>query len=436
MDNELWVAPLGVAIPPSAKEPTDVVPYAHYLTAKQKSQIISAFQIDAYDMAAEYAWKKAMVKLKETIATLGMKFIGEMLERNDIDESSPIENVLTDHTTIQLAEQLGVIGSTASLKLKHANELITHFFSKDADTEIDYTDAFIIVKSSIQYILGEQDISIAIEFSRFRERILSETLKITDPQVNQLINSSLFYLRTVNTILLSSIKNDKGAKLEHALGNLNMLIEEIWPNIGDNDKWNIGTAYRDVTASGNFIAASGLKNALLKVNGFDYVPENLRSVTFKSTAKELLETHFAFNNFYNEPAVIRKLANLGTTIPAPALIECFQAYLAVYLGNGYGVSTVAAKVAEEQLSKIIKERWQYYFSKVIQNDEIILQKINSIRQIDRFKNLLESNDLTDFTGLPKNVQGLYNAILNSQYSRARDFANSLYFSLNITMKKV
>jgi len=426
---QIWQGPNGVIIPATAKEPDDIVPYAHYLSEKQKKQIVSAFQIEAYDMAAEYAWKKGMVKLKETISTLGMKFIGEMLGRSDINETSTIENVLTDHNTIQLAEQLGVIGTTASLKLKQANELITHYFSKNADNEIDYTDAFVIVKSSVQYILGEQDISIAIEFSKFRERLLSETLKINDPQVDQLINSPLFYLRTVNTILLSSIKNDIGAKLEHALGNLNMLIEEIWPNIGENDKWNIGTAYRDVTASGNLIAASGLKNALLKVSGFDYVPENLRSVTFKNAAKEVIETHFAFNNFYNEPSVVRKLASLGTTIPAPALIECMQAYLAVYLGNSYGTSTNAAKIAEEQLSNITKDRWIYYFTKVLQNDEVTLYKINTTRQIDRFKNLLETNNLTDFTDMSKNIQGLYTAILKAQYTKARDFATQLYTNM-------
>jgi hypothetical protein len=423
--QQMWQGPNGIVLSSSAKEPNDIVPYAHYLTEKQKNQIVSAFQIEAYDMAAEYAWKKGMVKLKETIATLGMQFIGEMLGRHDIDSSSNVENVLTDHNTIELAEQLGVIGTTAALKLKHSNELITHFFSKDADLEIDYTDAFIIVKSSIQYILAEQDISIAIEFSKFRNRILSETLKLNDPQVEQLVNSPLFYLRTVITILLSSVKNDIGAKLEHALGNLNSLIEPIWQNLGENDKWNIGTAYRDVTASGNLIAASGLKNALLKVGGFDYVPENLRSVTFKNVAKELIDTHFAFNNFYNEPAVIKKLANLGSTIPAPALIECMQAYLAVYLGNIYGVSVEAARIAKAELSNITKDRWLYYFSRAIQTDEIILYKINRVAQIDRFKALLVENNLVDFTNLPRNNQCLYNAIIKGHYSKAKEYATLL-----------
>lgn len=422
---QIWQGPNGIELPSTLKEASEVVPYANYLTAKQKHQIIAAFQIEAFDMAAEYAWKKAMVKLKETIATLGMKFVGEMIGRDDFDETTSIDTEITDHTAIQIAEQLGVVGATAALRLRQSNELITHYFSKNAEEQLDYATAFSIVKSSVQYVLGEHDISIALEFSKFRDRLLNETLKLSDPQLDQLINSPLFYLRTVITILLSSARNDIGAKLEHSLANLNLIVPNVWDNLSESDKWNIGTAYRDVTASGNTIAASGIKNALLKVNGFDYVPENLRSVTFIKTAKQVIETHYSFNNFYNEPAIVSKLSNLGSTIPSPALIECFQAYLAVYLGNSYGISVAAAPIAERELSNITKDRWQYYFEKVIHNDEVVLSKTNS-SQINRFSRLLNSNGLTDFKGLPKWNQFLYEAILSNNYKKAGQISTELY----------
>jgi len=424
-DIQIWQGPDGVNIPANLNGTDQIVPYANYLTKKQKQHLIAAFEIEAYDMAAEYAWKNAMVKLKETMSTLGMKFIGEMLDRPDIDEYSTIDATLTDYTTIQLAEKLGVIGTTAALKLRQACELINHYFSRNATEEIDRITALHIIRSSIQYILGEEDISIAIEFTQFRERLLSESLSLKDPQVEQLINSPLFYLRTVISILLSSIKNDKGARLENSLANLNLLISHIWKYLGENDKWNLGTAYRDATAAGNTIASAGLKNALLKVSGFDFVPENLRSVTFKKAASSVLETHFAFNNFYNEPSVIRKLANLGSTIPSAALIDCMQAYLAVYLGNSYGVSTIAAEIAQEKLSEITRERWYYYFDKVIKDDEVVLNKIYNPIRVERFKNLLVSNSYDDFMDLPKDIQQLYSAIIKNNYQKAQAVAQSL-----------
>ena len=73
-------------------------------------------------MAAEYAWKRAMMKLKETLATLGMKCIGEMLGREEIDESSPSDVVRKDETNNQLGEQQGGSGKAAGLKQRNSQE--------------------------------------------------------------------------------------------------------------------------------------------------------------------------------------------------------------------------------------------------------------------------------------------------------------------------
>lgn len=422
---QLWQGSEGEFIPNNISNAEELVPYATSLSQKQQLHIISAFQIEAYDMAAEFAWKKAMTKLKETISTLGMRFVGELLNREDIDEYSTIDSSLTDYSSIVLAEQLGVISSTAALKLRHSNELITHYFSSSTNEELDKLSAMQIVKSSIQYVLYEEDISIAIEFSNFRDRLLSESLSMSDPQVDQVVGSPVFYLRTVITILTSAIKSEQGAKLEHALANLNLILPHIWKNLSENDRWNIGTTYRDVTASGNTMASSGVKNALLKVKGFDYVPENLRSVTFQRSAKVVIETHFAFNNFYNEPAAVKRLANLGSTIPTPALLSCIQAYLTVYLGNYYGVSNIAASIAEDKLKEIPFDRWKYYLQRGIQSDEIILQKLVAKIRISKLKNLFEELELTDLEDLPKLNQDLINSILRSNETRVSNISDNM-----------
>ena len=66
-DIILWKGPDGKMIPVNKSEAQEIVTYAISLTEKQQSHIVTAFQMEAYDMAAEFAWKKAMTKLKETI---------------------------------------------------------------------------------------------------------------------------------------------------------------------------------------------------------------------------------------------------------------------------------------------------------------------------------------------------------------------------------
>ncbi|MGN8072342.1 hypothetical protein [Mucilaginibacter sp. 22184] len=167
-----------------------------------------------------------------------------------------------------------------------------------------------------------------------------------------------------------------------------------------------------------------MKNALLKVGGFDYVPENLRSVTFIKAAKQVVETHFASNNFYNKPGVVKRLASLGTVIPPAALMPCFQAYLIVLIGNNYGRSWDAVSIAEAELRKISIDRWIHFFKVGINKDEIILNELSGakVRYLTEF---LNQNGLNTFDDLPRKNKQLYNALLEGNRLRIEKFASDL-----------
>lgn len=427
----IWSSTEEIMIPAKASEITDIVPHAGGLTNKQREKLIAAFKdLEAYDMAVEYAWRKAISRLKEGLASLGMQFIGEMLGRTDITDSTPFETVLTEMQAIQLSEQLGLISPTAGLHLRHAQELITHFASDSVPDELDKISALNIIKNTIKYVLGNENMRVALEFTQFRDRLLKENLRQGDAQLDMLVHSPLFYSKTVSFILLNSIRKDQGAKIEHALANFNLILPLIWEKLADNDKWNVGFAYRDVVSDNNTYAANGLKQALLKVGGFDFVPESLRSNTFIKAAQNLIEVHYAFNNFHNEPAAIKALANLGTTIPKPAFLPCIQAFLVVCIGNRYGVSTAAVPIAKEQLENIPEDRWRYYFEKGINNDKEVLSNLGSNSQIVRFCNLIEELGLVTFSDLPRDNQRLYDAIVKKQVSKVENIAHELYIKVN------
>lgn len=425
-----WEASVKNNIPINVTDIKEIVVYGNCnLTDKQLSHIIGAFQMEAYDMAAEYAWKKAISKLRNSLADLGMDFIAEFVQRDDVNEYTPIENVLTERAAIDLAERLGVINSTGALHLRHAQELVNHYLSGYSEEEMSAIDSIGVIKPCVEYILSETNVKVAVAFSDFRKRLLSEDLKSTDTGVSQIVNSPLFYIRTVVTILLTAIKRSKQVIQEHALTNMAMFLPEIWSKLTVSDKWMIGETYRDVVASGDIIATKGLKIALGKVGGFDFVPETLRSTTFKETARKLIDVHYSFNNFYNETSVVKALSNLGTRIPEPAFLICLDAYLLVYLGNYYGFSRDAAPIAEEELKKISPERWQTYFSKHIHTDDRLLSNLETTAQISRLRNLLECIGISNLTDLPKNNQILFDAIMNNDHQKVRNVSNAMYKAL-------
>src|SRR5699024_1181746 len=131
---------------------------------------------------------------------------------------------------------------------------------------------------------------------------------------------------------------------------------------------------------GNQRYISPLKAVLVNVHGFDYVPENLRSLTFIREAKKIKDVHYAFNNFYNEPSAVRRLEKLGTRIPKPAIKECISAVLMVRLGNSYGASIEAKKPCDDILDKLTLDDWRYYLDHCLCIAEEVLFKLRDTEE--------------------------------------------------------
>lgn len=116
----------------------------------------------------------------------------------------------------------------------------------------------------------------------------------------------------------------------------------------------MGLTFSKHKNDGNSKLISAFTKALMSVGGFDYVPENLRSLAFIEAAKNIKRTHYARNNFYNEPAAVNKLDKMGTKIPKPAIKECIGGTLMVLLGNFYGRSFDAIVPATKVLKNFLR----------------------------------------------------------------------------------
>ena len=424
-----WSGPAGLVIPAEDNDVKSLVNYARGLNTKEKERLVKAFESGYFDMGTEFLWRKAMAKLRNTIATLGMKFVGEMLNREDITEFSSSEEALTDHDAIQLAEALGVVNPTGAMRLRHSLELLAHFATGQTDEELSLIEAMGTVRHCIQYVLGDRDIAVPLDFSRFRDRLRTENLRKEDIQYKQLVSSPPFFLRTTLRVLLASVRTASGAHLEHTLANLNLLLPEMWENVTEADRWMVGTAYAEISAAGNTVVVSGLKRALLKVAGFDYVPENLRSNTYKQAAQAVLKAHFSFDNYLLEKAPTQNLASLGTTIPRAAFLDCIQAYLSVYLGNFYGYSWSASPIAQKELKKFSKDRWQYYLDKALASDDVILDKLMKDKPSDRFITLTREERLDEIELSNNLIQRLVGAASKNKKTEVNDLAKRLYNKL-------
>src|SRR5258707_1264190 len=122
-----------VLIPRTVTEPVDIVKYGEAtLSKRDMKSIVAGFEAEGFEMVSTFVWTKAVAALKKQVATLGMEFVGEMLGRPDLNDDSDPATAIADHEAIGLAEDLGMITTTQSLRLRNALQLVNHFANREA----------------------------------------------------------------------------------------------------------------------------------------------------------------------------------------------------------------------------------------------------------------------------------------------------------------
>jgi hypothetical protein len=333
-----------------------------------------------------------------------MEFVGELLGRLDLNESSDPITTLREDEAIQLAEQLGMVSTTEALRLRNSQSLINHFLDPDTpQTESLFKDeAVSILRTCVVSFLADPGHGTQQRFIELREKLDSTLLESSGAEAKVLACAPYFFVRTTLTVLLTQLKTAKGAKVERAAGNIANLLPMMWPRLREKDKWQTGETFAIVQASNRKVAADGLRSALLKVKGFDFVPETLRSDTFRAAARAVLNAHFSYGSFNLEPKPMQTLLQLGTAIPGPAIAECFTAALCVRLGNRYGHSWTAQSTVEQFLKLFRPLQWSYYLDKVLPTDRYILEKLAyEDEPLTRWQGVVADFGLAEFATDPR-----------------------------------
>lgn len=426
----VWGANQGVSIHKGEFLMIDkIVDYNKRLYPREVQTIVKAFNNDLYDMAIEYTWTRTFNILRERVMSFGKDFVLEMLGRTDEDTLDSLSEV----ETVRLAADLGIINETAKMRFMHVIELIQHYSSRNApeDEGINPLDALNNVGMCVKYVLGFEEDGFIIEYTEFRNRLKMEKLSTEDSAVEILKLAPYFYKRTTIRTLLNLIKNTKSGEQENVFANMTTIVPIVWDDLLSDDRYPLGFSYAEAINDGDQKLVSAFKSVLLKVKGFDYVPEDLRSRTFIAVAKNLLDIHYDIDNFHKEPAAAKSLLSMGTTIPKPALGAVVSATLACKTGNSYGVSNLAQQYLDEILRTLSNEQWEHYFNSVFPVDETMIDKLkySNTKINESWTKIVENYSLDQLNFKNTKIKSLITASKNSNYSRVKSILAELKVKL-------
>lgn len=422
VSQTLWQSNSGIELPKVAN--LDVIlSYNYQLKTRELSAISTNYNAGFFEMTSESIWNRSITILRNRVLALGPQFVSEMV---GIDNLDYIHN-LPAFEVINLAMELGFINSTGKMRLTHANEIVQHYLGRDVTEEMPQNESDSVIRPCIQYILGYEDSNIQIEYTDFRTSLKIENLVNNPAKLESLNTSPYFYKKTTIRTLVNLLSSTEGAEFETVESNFILIIKTIWAGLTSDDKYFLGLTFSKHKNAGNTKLISAYTKALMSVGGFDYVPENLRSLSFIEAAKKIKSTHYAMNNFYNEPGPVNKLNKMGTKIPRPAIKECISATLMVLLGNAYGKSYEAVTPATNILQKLSQNDWIYYIEQCLPHDEEVLQKISAgDMRTERWCDIVKNFNLISFEYSNSKIQEFIKFSTSLDKNNTKVCANSFY----------
>ena len=414
----LWTASSGVSLNKSA-EITEVLSLNIQLKEKEIKSVTDNYAGENYEMASEFVWERAIIILRDRVRSLGDEFVGEMIGLNNI----AYIKTLPAFEVINLASELGFIDSTGKMRLSQADEIVQHYKERGIDEEMPKNESDTVIRACIQYVLSIETTGAAMEFGNFRDSLKHELFEKQPDRLVLLKESPYFYKRTTVRALINLLATTNGAEYETVALNFCKIIEIVWDDLSSDDKYFVGITYSQYANAGKEKPILTFKSALQRVHGFDYVPENLRSISFVQAAKNIKRVHNEINNFYNEPEAVHRLEILGTTIPRPALKEAISACIVVFLGNAYGTSASAMPYVDKVFNKVNNDAWRYYINGCLSFDEDVMFKISSgDRRTERWCDLVKQYKLNEIEIMDKYVKELIDNSVKGDVQNAKAVA--------------
>lgn len=420
----LWNANEGILIPKSADVP-QILSANMKLPEKTVLAIKRNYDVEDYESVSEIIWERAIDILRRRILAMGVEFVGEMIGV----ENEAYVRELPAFEVINLAAELGFIDITGKMRLSQANEIVHHYRMDGVTEEMPRNEIETVIRACVQYITGYDDTTVSFEFSDFRNSLKREYFLSARLEVLQ--QSPYFYIKTTMRTLTNLLNTTEGAEYQIVAANFISIVEAVWESLSSDDRYSIGTNYSRYANSGDGVRVGTYKYALERVHGFDYVPENLRSLSFIEAAKNLKKVHHALNNFYNEPEAAQSLEKLGTIIPRQAIKECTSAALICLTGNAYGRSDAAVGILKTILNKLDKTAWTYYLDECFAYDEDFLFNISyGDNRTFWWCQIVKEYELNTLNVKDGKLQEMLNNAFNQDKVNVKSFAISLLKKLN------
>lgn len=326
-----------------------------------------ASSVGLFDGAIVYMWNKVIKTLRMEVESFGPSMVKTILGKNENIEDSL--DSMPDNRLITLAYQLNIIGEDGKMFLQQCREVRNRAsIAHPTNIKIDAEEMINFVNRCCKYGLANTSKGQGVELKEVLSTIRNEN--VTEESINVLAEKlkKSFQLQQeffMKILYKKYIDPSENSFLRNNAINLAKKLKDILTPSLESD---LVTFHNQILIKGDdsnhskemsqrFFENLGIINLLA---------DQEKISIYNKAITNLMNTHYGYNNFYNEPPFAERLYEISkqiNPIPETVIVKYVDTVLECFLGNIYGVSSDAKDFYEKMLKSLTPKGIEVLFAK-------------------------------------------------------------------------
>ena len=311
--------------------------------ARYLSKFIGATAIGLFDAALNYVWNEVVLNLRKKAVIYGIDLFFDAAVGGKNRESYNTEEDLgglKDSVLLDTCKKLELISDVVYRKLDHILTMRNEVAASHPNVEsIGGYELLGWLQTCIKDVLQDKPSESAIKIKSLIENLRART-DIIDSHTKELFSSELINLSTphLHNLLIAIFGMYVSPNTEQTLRkNISIIAKDVWDYASDQVKSHIGVlidGYRTNLQQDKL--EKGIE-FLTIVDGKEFESLSSRLIALDSLSERLLSAHHGWDNFYNEPPIMREILQYckkASDIPKEILPKIVKVVIMCRLGRG------------------------------------------------------------------------------------------------------
>jgi len=311
--------------------------------ARYLSKFVGATAIGLFDAALNFVWNEVVLNLRKKASIYGVDLffdaaVGEK-NRELYKDENDLEG-LKDIVLLNTCRKLELISDIVYRKLDNILTMRNEVAASHPNVEsIGGFELLGWLQTCVKDVLQDQPSESAIKIRALVDNLKSRTDVIDDSTLERM-KSELKYLSLshVHNLLITIFGIFVSPSSEQVLRkNISEIAPLVWECANDQVKYKIGAQIDGYRTNLHQDKLEKGIEFLKIVGGLMYESLPARTIALENLADQLEETHEAWNNFYNEPAVMKEIlqyCRASADVPKEVLPKLVKIVLRCRLGRG------------------------------------------------------------------------------------------------------